>query len=77
MHLIAITEIPNPFDKKIEDTTSKPSKGKLALKFCKTVMHDPMPDYPIDDEENKEERKCVRKQIVNYAETGIWPYAKC
>lgn len=73
MHLIAITEIPNPFDTKIEDTT----KGQLALKVCKKVMHDPMPDYQIDDEDNEEERKSVRKQIVNYAETGIWSFAKC
>lgn len=72
MHLIAITEIPNPFEGKEKDDTRKPAKGKLALEFCKTVMHDPMPDYPIDDEENEDERECFRKQIQNYAETGIW-----
>lgn len=80
MHLIAITEIPSPFGKTVSDVemsgdSFKKGKGKIALEFCEKMMAEPMPDYPSDDESIEEdrkelERKLVREQIINNAETG-------
>lgn len=78
MHLIAITEIPNPWKKKVENAgniSSSKKSGKIALEFCEKMMTEPFPDYPSDDEMTEEEmkmeeRRLVREQIKNMAETG-------
>lgn len=79
MHLIAITEIPNPFGKTVADVemsgdSFKKEKGKIAVEFCEKLMAEPMPDYPSDEsieEDRKEiERHLARAQIKNNAETG-------
>ncbi|XP_048727151.2 uncharacterized protein LOC125645600 isoform X7 [Ostrea edulis] len=78
MHLIAITEIPNPWKKKVENAgniSSLKKSGKIALEFCEKMMTEPFPDYPSDDEMTEEEmkmeeRRLVREQIKNMAETG-------
>lgn len=74
MHLIAITEIPNPFRKTTDiNVPEKAPKGKVALEVCQKLMAEPMPDYPSDDDEDnwkKQDRDLVRQQIINMAETG-------
>lgn len=78
MHLIAITEIPNPFETKEKDDTQNPAKEKLALELCKMITHNPMSNlHPIDDEENEDRRGRFLKKIQNNSETGICIYAKC
>lgn len=79
MHLIAITEIPSPFGKTVADVemsgySFKKEKGKIAVEFCEKLMAEPMPDYPsdesIEEDRKEQERKLVREQIINNAETG-------
>jgi hypothetical protein len=78
MHLIAITEIPTPWKKKVESgegIAEKKKSGKIALEFCEKMMAEPFPDYPSDDEMTeeelkREERQIAREQIKNMAETG-------
>lgn len=74
MHLIAITEIPNPFRKTTDmNVPEKARKGKVALEMCQKILAEPMPDYPSDEEDENwknQEREFVRQQIINMAETG-------
>ncbi|KAK3106192.1 hypothetical protein FSP39_014652 [Pinctada imbricata] len=76
LHLIAITEIPNPFRKKKVDPgdLEKPSKerAKEALEVCSRLMAEPLPDYSDDDDEEMEmeERENLKQQIFNLSTTG-------
>ena len=73
MHLIAITEIPNPFRKTTKSNEpEKLQNGKEALEMYNRIMTEPMPDYPSDDEEEtKQGRDLAKQQIINMAKTGI------
>ena len=79
MHLIAITEIPNPFkskDEKTHQNSSAKHHPRDILKFCEDLAGEPEADYPSDDEMDEEEEDERRKlnlmeRIENVANQGV------
>ncbi|XP_063422773.1 chitin synthase chs-2-like [Mytilus trossulus] len=83
MHLIAITEIPNPFKcgKKqsygnMEEENTEKLNAKELVRFYTDVVGEPMPDYSgdeddDDDEEDAKLEKELSDTIVNNAVIGV------
>ncbi|XP_071156753.1 chitin synthase chs-2-like [Mytilus edulis] len=79
MHLIAITEIPNPFKKdmgeQVRDSKDKQRNARDMIRLCEEIVGEPMPDYPSDEEdENSREREreeVLRMKIENNATQGV------
>ncbi|XP_060077330.1 uncharacterized protein LOC132556893 [Ylistrum balloti] len=76
LHLIAITDIPNPCQKTIsEDDIEKGNPKMLAkkvLEFCERLDSEPMPDYPIDsDDEDQEAEQTLNalKEVITNIQT--------
>ncbi|XP_033733062.1 uncharacterized protein LOC117322317 [Pecten maximus] len=71
LHLIAITDVPNPFQKSLsQDIEKGDSKlvAKKVLEFCEKLDSEPMPDYPMDSDDEEEEKKQtqnVLKEVIN------------
>lgn len=74
MHLIAITEIPNPFKcgkikshENIGDDGAEKIDAKTLVRFCADVVGEPMPDYSSDedDEDGEEEDDKVEQELSN------------
>ncbi|XP_052090867.1 uncharacterized protein LOC127727790 [Mytilus californianus] len=83
MHLIAITEIPNPFKcgKKqsygnIEEENTEKLNAKELIRLCTDVVGEPRPDYSSDeddddDEEDDKVEEELSNTIVNNAVIGV------
>ncbi|VDI47483.1 Hypothetical predicted protein [Mytilus galloprovincialis] len=79
MHLIAITEIPNPckkdIDEQVRDSKDKQKNARDMIRLCEEIVGEPMPDYPSDEEdENSREREreeVLRMKIENNATQGV------
>lgn len=79
MHLIAITEIPNPFSKELDDTAlsskNKTRKAKDMIRLCEEIIGEPMPDYPSDEEDDylrdKQRTNQLMEKINNTAMLGV------
>ncbi|VDI08202.1 chitin synthase [Mytilus galloprovincialis] len=74
MHLIAITEIPNPFKcgknqshENIGEEGPEKIDAKTLVRFCAEVVGEPMPDYSSDedDEDDEEEDDKVEQELSN------------
>jgi len=79
LHLLAITEIPNPFSKPLEDYDKaigvKDSADKV-LEFCDKLLSEPIPDYPDDNEdvlkqEQNTTNALVKEALKNLSEIGV------
>lgn len=77
MHLIALTEIPNPCKKSINDGDAEAGLKMKATDFvelCENLICEPMPDYPSDTEEeeefNRKEREIKKQEIIQQGKTG-------
>ncbi|XP_076090328.1 chitin synthase chs-2-like [Mytilus galloprovincialis] len=83
MHLIAITEIPNPFKcgKKqsygnMEEENTEKLNAKELVRFYTDVVGEPMPDYSGDEDDDDDEKdakieKELSDTIVNNAVIGV------
>ncbi|CAC5381735.1 CHS1 [Mytilus coruscus] len=83
MHLIAITEIPNPFKcgknqshGNLDEENTEKLNAKELIRLCTDVVGEPMPDYSSDeDDDDDEEDDIVEKElsntIVNNAVRGV------
>ncbi|CAG2205554.1 CHS1 [Mytilus edulis] len=74
MHLIAITEIANPFKcgknqshENIGEEGPEKIDAKTLVRFCAEVVGEPMPDYSSDedDEDEEEEDDKVEQELSN------------
>ncbi|CAC5369431.1 CHS1 [Mytilus coruscus] len=74
MHLIAITEIPNPFKcgenqshGNIGEESTEKLDAKKMIRFCADVVGEPMPDYSSDedDDDEDEEDDKVEEELSN------------
>lgn len=79
LHLIAITEIPNPFGNKFKDFDLIKGGGKplamRVLELCEKLDSELLPDYPMDsddeDAEQTQRRDAVKEIIINLQEKGM------
>ncbi|CAC5419944.1 CHS1 [Mytilus coruscus] len=79
MHLIAITEIPNPckkdIDEQVRDNKDRQRNARDMIRLCEEIVGEPMPDYPSDEEEedsrDRAREELLRKKIENNATQGV------
>jgi hypothetical protein len=79
MHLIAITEIPNPCSKNLNEralsSKNNARKAKDIIRLCEEIVGEPMPDYPSDEEEdnlrNEQRTDQLMAKIKNTAMLGV------
>ena len=79
MHLIAITEIPNPCSKNINEralsSKNNARKAKDIIRLCEEIVGEPMPDYPSDEEDdnfrNEQRTDQLMAKIKNTAMLGV------
>ena len=79
MHLIAITEIPNPCSKNLNEralsSKNNARKAKDMIRLCEEIVGEPMPDYPSDEEDdnfrNEQRTDQLKEKINNTAMLGV------
>ncbi|XP_033731954.1 uncharacterized protein LOC117321593 [Pecten maximus] len=72
IHLIAITNVPNPFTKSVSETDDEMESSKhvaeKVLEFCERLDAETIPDYAMNSDEEKEEEEQVNRameEVIN------------